>query len=99
MSSGGQSSHNLQYQPRLLEGYSVGPPTSGNFISPVATPHDPLLEDSFPLRPASVLTLPSQTHPPVMYCQANMEIQAMTAPSLVESGQRQAEVIIDTSDV
>jgi hypothetical protein len=28
MSSGAQTSHNLQYQPRLLEGCSVGPPTS-----------------------------------------------------------------------
>jgi hypothetical protein len=39
---------------------------------------------------ASVLT-----HPPVAYCQAGMEIQAMTASSLVESGLSQAE---DTSN-
>jgi hypothetical protein len=115
----------LQYQPQLLEGYSVGPLTSGNPISPVATPHRPLSEDfydifielcnrnchpltgnvpttpnpnHFPLTPASVLTPPSQTHPSVTYCQASMEIQSMTAPSLAEFGQPQAEDIIDTSD-
>lgn len=39
-----------------------------------------------------------RTHPPVTYYQASMEIQAIAPPSLIESGQPQAEDIIDTSD-
>jgi hypothetical protein len=100
------TSHNLQCQPGVSVGYPVGPPTSGGFISQMATPHNPLREDCCNRfiqlynqnHPTSFLPLPTQTHHPVTYSQASTGIQAMTAPSLVESRRPEAKVIVDTSD-
>lgn len=94
------TSHNLQCQPGVSVGYPVGPLTNGGFISQMATPHNPLREDCCNRfiqlhnqnHPTSFLPLPTHT-----YSQAGTGIQAMTAPSLVESRRPEAKVIVDTS--